>query len=351
MPAIWSRNGTGLPAEHVGHPVSDTAGIHRQPAADERVLWPDQHPPWATDIAADVIGRDLEFAWTLQVECGRALGCEQFEIEAVGQVVRHARSRVRADRAVLEPRGEADNILVFDGRQLVADGALGVAVRDTKRHRALMDQSGEHRAADFRDRPAHEFRHVDQVAADVGQCAGARPAAVTPRDRRRRVQRVVAPVAAVEMHEFAQCARGQFPPDLFDGRRPPVGVADGGDAVTALGRGHHRLGIGQRTGQRLFAQHVLARGDQPFDDLAMQMVGDNDTHRIDVGRLCDGAPVVLGALVPVALGGVVGHGGVGIGDGDQPHVRPLRPEQGGRHPVSRGMCPAGHAATDNGDAN
>ena len=122
------EEGTGLPAEHVSHPVSDTAGVHRQPATDVRVLRPDQHPPWATDIAADVVGRDLEFAWTLQIECGRALGCEQFETEAVGQVVRYARGRVGADRAVLEPRGEADDILVLNGREVVTDGTLGVAV-------------------------------------------------------------------------------------------------------------------------------------------------------------------------------------------------------------------------------
>ena len=83
----------------------------------------------------------------------------------------------------------------------------------------------------------------------------------------------------------------------------------------------------------------------------MQMIGDNDAHRVDVRRIGDGAPVVLGALIAVTLGGVVGHGGVGICDRDQPHIRPLGPEQCGRHPVSRGMCPAGHAATDNGDAN
>ena len=339
-----------LPAEHVGHPVAYPAGVHRQPAAEIRVLGPDQHSPRTTDVAADVVGRDLEFTWAVQIECGRALGSEQLESQAVGQALRDARGRVGADRAVLEPRGEGDDILVLHRREFITHRALRVAVGDTERHGALTDQRGEHGSADLRDRTAHEFRQVDQVAADVGQGPGPGPAAVAPGDRRRRVERVVAPVAAVEVHEFAQRARGQFTPDMFDGRRPAVGVADGGDAVAALGRGHHRLGIGQRTGQRLFAQYVLARGDQSLDDLPMQMIGDNDAHRVDVRRIGDGAPVVLGALIAVTLGGVVGDGSVGIGDGDQPHIRPIGPEQCGRRPVSRGMRAAGHAATDYGDA-
>ena len=42
---------------------------HRQSAAEIRVLGPDQHSPRTTDVAADVVGRDLEFTCAVQIEC------------------------------------------------------------------------------------------------------------------------------------------------------------------------------------------------------------------------------------------------------------------------------------------
>ena len=131
-------------------------------------------------------------------------------------------------------------------------------------------------------------------------------------------------------------------------RRPAVGVADGGDPVGTVGRGDHRLGVGERAGQRLLAEHVLARGEQTLDDLAVQVVGDHDAHRVDVGCVGDRPPVVLGALVAVALGGVVGDRGVGVRDGDQAYIRPVGAEQRCGAAVSGGMRTSGHAAADDG---
>ena len=71
--------------------------------------------------------------------------------------------------------------------------------------------------------------------------------------------------------------------------------------------GGHRLGLGDRGAQRLLAQHVLARGQQGLDDLTVQVVGDHDAHRVDVGRVGDGVPVRLGACVAVPPGGVAGE--------------------------------------------
>src|SRR6476661_7370479 len=55
------------------------------------------------------------------------------------------------------------------------------------------------------------------------------------------------------------------------------------------------------------------RGQQALDDLTVQVVGHHDTDSVDVGRVGDGPPVVLGAGIAVALGGVLGHRGVGVG--------------------------------------
>ena len=74
---------------------------------------------------------------------------------------------------------------------------------------------------------------------------------------------------AVEVHEFADRAGGEFASDLLDRGRTPVGVSDGGDAVGCFCSGDHGLGVGERAGQRLLAQHVLAGGEQARDDLAM----------------------------------------------------------------------------------
>ena len=152
------------------------------------------------------------------------------------------------------------------------------------------------------------------------------------------------------MHQLPQRAGVQFASDLLDGGRPTVSVADGGYSVGALSGGDHRLGVGQRARQRLLAQHVLACGEQSLDDLAVQVVGHHDAHRVDIRSVGDRLPVIFGPLVAVSLGGVVGHGGVGVGNGDQPHVRPIGAEQRRGGAVAGGMGAAGHATADHGHA-
>jgi hypothetical protein len=96
---------------------------------------------------------------------------------------------------------------------------------------------------------------------------------------------------------------------------------------------------------------VLSGGEQSFDDFAVQVVGDHDAHRIDVLRLGDRMPVVFGALIAVPLGGVVGDGGVGVGNRDQPHVGVVGAEQGGGGAVASGVSATGHATADHGHAD
>ena len=189
------------------------------------------------------------------------------------------------------------------------------------------------------------------MAADVGQGTGAGSATVAPGDRRGRIQRVVAPVVPVEVDQLADRAGGEFASDLLDGRRTPVGVPDGGHTVGSLGGGDHRFGIGQRPGQRLLTQDVLAGGEQAFDDLAVQMVGDHDAHCIDVGRLGDRPPVVLGPFISIPACGVVSDGLVGVRDCHQSHVGPVGPEERAGGAVSGGVCASGHATADDGDSD
>ena len=151
------------------------------------------------------------------------------------------------------------------------------------------------------------------------------------------------------MHQLAQRARGQLAADRLDRGGAPVGIADGGDSVTAFGGGHHCLGVGERTRQRLLAQHVLARGQQALDDLAVQVVGHHNADRVDIRRIGDRMPVVLGAVVAITLGGVVCDGGVGVCDRDESNVGAFGAEQRGGGPVSGGMGTAGHPAADDGD--
>ncbi len=60
----------GLIVEEIGDAVADAAGVHRQAAADVGVVGPDQHAARAAELAADVVGRDLELTGTVQIPRG-----------------------------------------------------------------------------------------------------------------------------------------------------------------------------------------------------------------------------------------------------------------------------------------
>ena len=64
--------------------MPDAAGVHRQPATDVGVLGADQNPPRTTEVAAHIIGGELELPGAVQIPGCRALRRKQFE----GQPVR-----------------------------------------------------------------------------------------------------------------------------------------------------------------------------------------------------------------------------------------------------------------------
>ena len=93
---------------------------------------------------------------------------------------------------------------------------------------------------------------------------------------------------------------------------------------------------------------MLTGGEQALDDLAVQVVGDHDAHRVDIGCVGDRAPVVLSALVAVALRGVIGDRFVHVRDRHEAHIGSVGTEKGCGTAVSGGMRAPGHPAANDG---
>ena len=159
------------------------------------------------------------------------------------------------------------------------------------------------------------------MAADVTQGPRAHGALVTPGHGSGGVDAVVAPVAAVEVVDLAQVALGDEFGELGHSGVAAVGEAHAGDdAGFFLGLGHG-AGALERVRQGLLAQDVLAGLDEGLGDLAVQGVAHHDGDDVNVRVLSHCPPVVHGALVAVALSGVLGEGEVGVGDGVQTDLR------------------------------
>ncbi len=194
---------------------------------------------------------------------------------------------------------EGHDVLVLDRLAYVTELRCRVADDGADRHCALGDDGGEYCAANRLDRSAEELREVDDVAADVGQCPRPGTSLVAPAHRPRGVDAVVAQVPHTELHRCTDPALGHEAAHRRDRRRPSKREADRRLEPGALGGGHHRLGVGDRRGQRLLAEHVLARRQKSLDHLAVQGVGEDDAHHVDVRCAGDGLPAGLAALVAV----------------------------------------------------
>lgn len=187
------------------------------------------------------------------------------------------------------------------------------------------------------------------MAADVAQGPRAHGALVAPGHGGGGVHAVVAPVAAVEVVDLAQVTLGDELGELGHGGVAAVGEADGGDDAGPLLGPRHGAGGLERVRQGLLAQDVLAGLDEGLGDLAVQGVAHHDGDDVDVRVLGHGAPVVHGPLVAVALGGVLGEGEVGIGDGAQADRWQAQVEDGADLAPGVGVGGAGHSGTDDGD--
>ena len=165
-------------------------------------------------------------------------------------------------------------------------------------HRSLRDRGRESAAAHLLHVTAEELDEVRDVAADVGECAGAGSALVPPADRSLRVACVVAPVPAVDVQDATQRARADELAESSNARRPAQGEADADHRVGAAGDVGHGAGILEVVAQRLLAEHVFAGGDQSLHHLAVQGVGHDHADDVDVRVLGNRLPGGVGALVP-----------------------------------------------------
>ena len=109
------------------------------------------------------------------------------------------------------------------------------------------------------------------------------PALVAPADRVVRVLGVVAPVVPVEVphrrrsRRSRSCSRMALMPGVRRNENPTPDWVSAASAAATIA-----LASSTRRGQRLLAQHVLARGQQGLDDRPVQLVGDRDRHDVDV---------------------------------------------------------------------
>ena len=339
----------GLVAEEVADAEGAAGEVHRQAALDVGVGGAGEDLVVAVESVAAQLADDGELCRPVHVPLRAAVLGHEVERQRVGVAGGDPRDREGADGAGGEVRREGRHVVVLDRLAHVAELGLGVAVGRAERHDALGDLGREGGAADAGHRSADELGEVDEVAADVGEGAGAGAALVAPGHGRLRAQGVVAPVAPVEVRHLAELGLEQVA-DRGDGGLAAVDEAGAGDEVrVGLRGGDHRLGVLDARGQGLLAQHVLAGGEQRLDDRAVQLVGHDDADDLDVVGLEQLAPVGAVALVAVAGGRVLGHALVGVDDGDVADRGEWRVEQGGGGAVAGAVGAAGHAGADDGD--
>ena len=95
---------------------------------------------------------------------------------------------------------------------------------------------------------------------------------------------------------------------------------------------------------------MLAGGEQAFHHLAVERVGDDHADDVDVIGLGNGLPRGVVAFVAEAAGGQRAEFGVDVADRDEAHRRKHGAVEGGCRAVCGGVGFAGHACTDDGDA-
>ena len=303
---------------------ADPGGVHGQAARDVRVVHADDHPPEAVAGTGQPAGGDLELAAAAHVERQRAALAEHLELQRVRVAERDARDGEVAGSAAREARGEAGPVVVLDGLALVTHLDVRVPDNGAQRHRPGRDGGGQRRPGDRLDRAEQELGDIGEVAAQVGERAGAGLAPVAPAHRRLRVTAVVGPVLRADVQRAAEVAGLQLVADGADAGRAAEGEPDPRDDARRLDRVDHRGGICRGRGERLLAQDVLTGGGQLGDDLAVQVVRDDDAHSVDVVGFDDGLPAGIGALEAVAARGVAGQVLVDVRDRHEAHRRQTR---------------------------
>lgn len=166
--------------------------------------------------------------------------------------------------------------------------------------------------------PRQILGQVDDMGAQVAECAraGAFPLQ-PPGERRFGVDEPVLEVGGANVPQGAEPPLGDQVPGVRDRGHPAVVEAHHGDlaagrrALRGLG---HRLGLGDRVGERLLAQHVLARLQGGDGDLGMAVAGGADVDELHIVPGDEGAPVGLRRRPAMTGGGRVDRGPVASAD-------------------------------------
>ena len=201
--------------------------------------------------------------------------------------------------------------------------------------------------------PGHELGHVDDVRADVAQRPRTRVLLLqAPCERHRRVDEPVLPVRRAHLLNRAHDTLGDEVPQEGHRGHAAVGEADhrAHSALGGAGGGiRHRLGLFDRVGERLLAQHVLAGLERGDRDLGVRVARRDDVDDVDVIPSDHLAPVG-GRFRPAPLLGCRGHG-IRIPAHDHGHLDGLRQvEHARRLTPPDGVGGAHEAVADHGDA-
>ena len=194
----------------------------------------------------------------------------------------------RGQRAGVQPGGEHRGVV--HGHRPGArclPGRLG--------QRALADEGGGDRGDTGDQLAGQVLGQVHDVRSQVAERAGPGSLALQPPGQReRRVHQPVLEVTRAHVADPADPAVGHELAGQGQGR--DAAVVEAGHRADAPGggprrRGRHGLGLGQRVGERLLAQHVLARLERRDGDLGVQVARRAHVHELDVVAFDQGVPV------------------------------------------------------------
>lgn len=162
--------------------------------------------------------------------------------------------------------------------------------------------------------PRQVLGEVDDVGAEVAECAGTGPfPAQPPGQWGSGVRQPVLEVRRPYVPQPAEAPLGDHAAGQCGGRDPPVVEADHREPAAGLrllGGAGHRLGLRDRVGQRFLAQDVFAGGECGQGDVGVAVAGGADVDEVDVLPRDEGPPVGLGARPAVPFGGPADRVGV-----------------------------------------